>query len=171
MESHIDQTADEPTTDKTTDKTTDEPKKVELSKQDEQTPKRMKESPAEDVQPLEQYQQLVNKDRRPKEKGEAEVASKESNQKSESKRNRDKSETPPKQFVEPGFYEVDYLRDYRKKKNGREEVLVHWKGFSSENDTWEPVTNLNSELKTDVELLRKKCAIKPKAKKGGAQNK
>lgn len=34
-------------------------------------------------------------------------------------------------------------------------VLVHWKGYSSEVDSWEPLSNLNDALKEDVEALRK----------------
>lgn len=39
-------------------------------------------------------------------------------------------------------YEVEQLLDDKMKRNVRY-YLVHWKGYSSEHDTWERVTNLN----------------------------
>lgn len=141
------------------DLTNDDSDKSEQSKGSVHTSKKLKESPSKDIQlnaasTVKQHHQ-VNKDSQSKKKVEA-----------ASKPHRQRQETTeePKQFVEPDFYEVDYLRDYRKSKSGKEEVLVHWKGFSSDEDTWEPVKNLNSELKKDVELLRLRLATKVKSK-------
>lgn len=55
----------------------------------------------------------------------------------------------------PHFYEVDYLVDIKKEKDGTEKVKVHWKGYSSDDDSWEPVSNLNEALIEDVDALRK----------------
>lgn len=64
--------------------------------------------------------------------------------------------------VDETFYEVDELLDYKKEK-GVEKLLVKWKG--NYDDTWEPVSSLNSELMEDVEELRQKYAKQLKAKK------
>lgn len=42
-------------------------------------------------------------------------------------------------------YEVARLIDVRFKKGGKREFLVHWKGWSSRFDNWEPEENLNCE--------------------------
>ncbi|XP_055302363.1 uncharacterized protein LOC129568463 [Sitodiplosis mosellana] len=63
------------------------------------------------------------------------------------------------------YYEVDHLVDYRKDRKGNEEVRVRWKGYSTADDTWEPVSCLNANLKDDVTELRKMWANKTKAKK------
>ncbi|PNF43254.1 hypothetical protein B7P43_G14899 [Cryptotermes secundus] len=40
-------------------------------------------------------------------------------------------------------YEVDKVMEVHFKKNGSREFLIHWKGFSHKDDTWEPEKNLN----------------------------
>lgn len=35
-------------------------------------------------------------------------------------------------------------------------VLVRWKGYAPEDDTWEPVANMNDGLADDVDQLREK---------------
>lgn len=54
------------------------------------------------------------------------------------------------------FYEVEYLLDYKIGKKGEEMVFVHWKGYDSKFDTWEPASNLNDALKEDLDTLREK---------------
>lgn len=44
-------------------------------------------------------------------------------------------------------------------------VLVRWKGYTSADDSWEPVTYLNDELKKDVAVLREKYFEKTGRKK------
>ncbi|XP_026325309.1 chromobox protein homolog 3-like isoform X2 [Hyposmocoma kahamanoa] len=44
-------------------------------------------------------------------------------------------------------YEVDRILEVHHKKNGERDFLIHWKGWSSKFDSWEPESNLNcSEL-------------------------
>ncbi|XP_060005344.1 chromodomain Y-like protein isoform X1 [Lagenorhynchus albirostris] len=40
------------------------------------------------------------------------------------------------------LYEVERIVDKRKNKKGKTEYLVRWKGYDSEDDTWEPEQNL-----------------------------
>ncbi|KAJ8713508.1 hypothetical protein PYW07_013878 [Mythimna separata] len=40
-------------------------------------------------------------------------------------------------------YEVDRILEVRHKKNGKREFFIHWKGWSSKFDSWEPENNLN----------------------------
>ncbi|XP_029070929.1 chromodomain Y-like protein isoform X1 [Monodon monoceros] len=40
------------------------------------------------------------------------------------------------------LYEVERIIDKRKNKKGKTEYLVRWKGYDSEDDTWEPEQNL-----------------------------
>ncbi|XP_075441893.1 chromodomain Y-like protein isoform X2 [Ascaphus truei] len=40
------------------------------------------------------------------------------------------------------LYEVERIVDKRKNKKGKIEYLVHWKGYDSEDDTWEPEQHL-----------------------------
>jgi len=42
----------------------------------------------------------------------------------------------------PGFYEVARIINHRQ-RNGAKQYLVRWKGFSSADDTWEPVAHLS----------------------------
>jgi len=42
----------------------------------------------------------------------------------------------------PGFYEVARILNHRQ-HHGAKQYLVRWKGFSSADDTWEPVTHLS----------------------------
>lgn len=62
------------------------------------------------------------------------------------------------------FYDVDDLIDF-KVVRGKEMVLVHWKGYSSDDDTWEPVTNMNELLRDDVAKLREKYQQKSQRNK------
>ena len=52
---------------------------------------------------------------------------------------------------------VESVCDYRfNKKRDRDEWLIHWQDFSSDEDTWEPWENLLSkELRSEARLLRK----------------
>ncbi|XP_053606910.1 chromobox protein homolog 5-like [Plodia interpunctella] len=40
-------------------------------------------------------------------------------------------------------YEVDRILEVHHKKNGNREFLIHWKGWSSKFDSWEPENHLN----------------------------
>ncbi|XP_053571804.1 chromodomain Y-like protein [Bombina bombina] len=40
------------------------------------------------------------------------------------------------------LYEVERIVDKRKNKKGKTEYLVHWKGYDSDDDTWEPELHL-----------------------------
>ncbi|GLH07058.1 Heterochromatin protein 1 [Gryllus bimaculatus] len=40
-------------------------------------------------------------------------------------------------------YEVEKVVEVHFKKNGEREFLIRWKGFTTEDDTWEPEANLN----------------------------
>nr|2DNT_A Chain A, Chromodomain protein, Y chromosome-like, isoform b [Homo sapiens] len=40
------------------------------------------------------------------------------------------------------LYEVERIVDKRKNKKGKTEYLVRWKGYDSEDDTWEPEQHL-----------------------------
>ncbi|KAJ0178272.1 hypothetical protein K1T71_006095 [Dendrolimus kikuchii] len=52
-----------------------------------------------------------------------------------------------KQSDENAEYEVERILEVHHKKNGKREFLIHWKGWSSKFDSWEPESNLNcSEL-------------------------
>lgn len=44
-------------------------------------------------------------------------------------------------------------------------VLVRWKGYTSADDSWEPVSNMNDELEDDVDELREKYLEKTGRKK------
>lgn len=65
--------------------------------------------------------------------------------------------------ADSSVYEVDELIDYKKTRN-KEWFLIRWKGFSPDSDTWEPIENLRG-LEDQVEILRKKYAIKKKQSK------
>lgn len=51
------------------------------------------------------------------------------------------------------FYEVDEIVDYEN-YNGIELVRIRWTGYSSADDTWEPLSSLNDVLRQDVIQLR-----------------
>ncbi|XP_071346656.1 chromodomain Y-like protein [Trachinotus anak] len=42
------------------------------------------------------------------------------------------------------FYEVERIVDKRKNKKGKVEYLVRWRGYGSEEDTWEPESHLST---------------------------
>lgn len=75
----------------------------------------------------------------------------------------------PKKSKQPKVYEVEYLVDY-KIENGKEKALVHWKGYPSNTDSWEPIENLNDALNDELELFRENWALKKKTKVICAQN-
>lgn len=60
------------------------------------------------------------------------------------------------------FYEVEEILDYTKQSNGIEKVLIRWKGYSPDDDTWEPVSSLNKVLQKEVKQI---WARKAKASK------
>lgn len=50
--------------------------------------------------------------------------------------------TPPPTMASEELYEVERIVDKRKNKKGKTEYLVRWKGYDSEDDTWEPEQHL-----------------------------
>lgn len=61
-------------------------------------------------------------------------------------------------------YEVDKVMEVHFKKNGAREFLIHWKGFSHKEDTWEPEKNLNCP-----DLIEKFMTKVDKAKSAAAR--
>ncbi|XP_069702012.1 chromobox protein homolog 1-like isoform X2 [Periplaneta americana] len=61
-------------------------------------------------------------------------------------------------------YEVEKVMEVHFKKNGAREFLIHWKGFSHKEDTWEPESNLNCP-----DLIEKFMAKVDKAKSADAR--
>lgn len=49
---------------------------------------------------------------------------------------------PPPAMASEELYEVERIVDKRKNKKGKTEYLVRWKGYDSEDDTWEPEQHL-----------------------------
>lgn len=62
------------------------------------------------------------------------------------------------------YYEVEELIDFKVVK-GEDMVKVHWKGYSRSDDTWEPVANMNRELRHDVAKLREEYHQKSRRNK------
>ncbi|CAH2091116.1 unnamed protein product [Euphydryas editha] len=54
-----------------------------------------------------------------------------------------KTEWDGKNADENAEYEVDRILEVHHKKNGAREFLIHWKGWASQFDSWEPESNLN----------------------------
>lgn len=50
-------------------------------------------------------------------------------------------------------YFVEYIVDY-KKERGKEWFKVHWKGYGSDADTWEPYGNLNDAARMEADTFR-----------------
>jgi hypothetical protein len=62
---------------------------------------------------------------------------------------------------QPDVFEVEKVIKGRYRKNGSVEYLIHWKGYSEKDRTWEPVGNLNQAIldsikKTSVPMLNLK---------------
>ncbi|XP_022834786.1 chromobox protein homolog 1-like [Spodoptera litura] len=62
-------------------------------------------------------------------------------------------------------YEVDRILEVRHKKNGQREFFIHWKGWSSKFDSWEPEDNLNCP-----ELIKKFMEKVSKARSVDSRN-
>ncbi|XP_028175998.1 chromobox protein homolog 1-like [Ostrinia nubilalis] len=56
---------------------------------------------------------------------------------------RSKNDWDSKSADENAEYEVDRILEVHHKKNGKRDFLIHWKGWSSKFDSWEPESNLN----------------------------
>mmetsp|Transcript_7970 Transcript_7970/g.13474 ORF Transcript_7970/g.13474 Transcript_7970/m.13474 type:complete len:567 (-) Transcript_7970:353-2053(-) len=52
------------------------------------------------------------------------------------------------------FYEVEAVVGQRKKK-GRKEYLIKWKGYASDQNTWEPIANLNKSAREEARAYNK----------------
>lgn len=63
------------------------------------------------------------------------------------------------------FYEVDSILAFKKDKRGNESVLIHWKGYDSKFDSWEPVNHVNAEAAKEVDVLRDEWQKKKKKAK------
>ena len=50
-------------------------------------------------------------------------------------------------------YDVDKVLGMRTTSKGEKEYLVHWKGYDSKHDTWEPRRNMNDRCLLLVESL------------------
>merc|ERR1712061_948903 len=62
-------------------------------------------------------------------------------------------------------YEVDRIVDDRVEENEKQ-YLIRWKGFSAEDDTWEPVTNLDCpEIIEGYEEAKRKKKEQKKSRK------
>lgn len=74
-----------------------------------------------------------------------------------------KEEEKLKAKVAPNEYEVESIVDKKVMKNGKVKFLIHWKGYESDEDTWEPEESLSCH-----ELIRafkkKKTPTKKKTK-------
>ena len=78
------------------------------------------------------------------------------------KDNKEPRVTSKKPKFDDDFYDVEEILDYAKQSNGIEKVLIRWKGYSPDDDTWEPVSSLNKVLKKEV---KEKWANKARASK------
>ncbi|KAG7296052.1 hypothetical protein JYU34_021149 [Plutella xylostella] len=58
-------------------------------------------------------------------------------------RTKPNSEWDSENADENAEYEVDRILEVHHKKNGSREFLIHWKGWSTKFDSWEPESNLN----------------------------
>ena len=60
---------------------------------------------------------------------------------------KEKKDREKEEFIrnaeEKGNYEVAKIVDFKKKMSGKREFLVRWKGYTWEDDTWEPEENLD----------------------------
>ena len=81
----------------------------------------------------------------------------------------DSQRTPPPPMPEiindEEHYEVDEVRGHRT-RGKRKQYLIHWKGYTSEEDTWEDETNLENAKEAVQEFMSKISRTKP-IKRGG----
>ncbi len=68
--------------------------------------------------------------------------------------------------VEEDVYEVEAVVGQRKRK-GRYEYLIKWKGYASDENTWEPIANLNESAREETRAYRNN-KISSKSKKTSA---
>eukprot|EP00984_Skeletonema_dohrnii_P003329 scaffold1117_cov187-Skeletonema_dohrnii-CCMP3373.AAC.5 len=60
------------------------------------------------------------------------------------------------------FYEVEAVVGQRKKK-GRKEYLIKWKGYASDQNTWEPIANLNKSAREEARAYNSQVSTKGKS--------
>ncbi|KPI97359.1 PREDICTED: chromobox protein homolog 5-like [Papilio xuthus] len=68
-------------------------------------------------------------------------------------------ESDSEEADEEAEYEVDRILEVHHKKSGERDFLIHWKGWASKFDSWEPESNLNCP-----ELIKKFMAKVDKAR-------
>ncbi|XP_075979187.1 chromobox protein homolog 3-like [Anticarsia gemmatalis] len=102
-----------------------------------------------------------NKDAKPEKRNNKRKAAKDSKVTSK----RAKSDWDGKTADENAEYEVDRILEVRVKKNGKREFFIHWKGWSSKFDSWEPESNLSCP-----ELIKKFMDKVSKARSVDARN-
>ena len=53
-------------------------------------------------------------------------------------------------------WEAEKILDHRKQQN-RHEFLVHWKGFPPDDDSWEPIENLEGSQELIAKYWQENC--------------
>lgn len=53
-------------------------------------------------------------------------------------------------------YEIESIKDYKQDNNGKILCRIRWKGYSKEDDTWEPESNLNDGALEELRALKKR---------------
>ncbi|CAB3251658.1 unnamed protein product [Arctia plantaginis] len=109
----------------------------------------------------EEKENSKNKDDKPDKKNNKRKAKKDTKVSSK----RPKNDWDDKNADENAEYEVDRILEVRIKKNGKREFFIHWKGWSSKFDSWEPESNLNCQ-----DLIKKFMEKVSKARSVDARN-
>ncbi|EER20379.1 Heterochromatin protein, putative [Perkinsus marinus ATCC 50983] len=84
---------------------------------------------------------------------------------------RDKRQGADESSDSESMYELECIEGYKKSRK-KEQFYVKWRGYSSAENTWEPLKNLTGISAEEIEEARqkfggKKVALKRVAKKGG----
>jgi hypothetical protein len=67
-------------------------------------------------------------------------------------------------------FEVEDILEERRNSQGAHELLIKWKGWASEFNSWEPVENLDGDLAEILEALHKKTRKKRKRTSSTSKN-
>ncbi|XP_014368867.2 chromobox protein homolog 1 [Papilio machaon] len=113
--------------------------------------------------------ELINKFNEEKENSKDEVGKTSRGKKGPKRKSNTKTKTSPKKRKneesdsedadEEAEYEVERILEVHHKKSGERDFLIHWKGWASKYDSWEPESNLNCP-----ELIKKFLAKVDKAR-------